>query len=81
MQQTADVAVRPVTKHVPRCVAGWGIKRSLAYQLLAENKIKGVSLPLIFAQRWRYGLTASGRLNGFLSPAQATRMLTESVLH
>ena len=24
--------------------AGWGIKRSLAYQLLADNKIKGVSL-------------------------------------
>lgn len=24
--------------------AGWGIKRSLAYQLLAEGKIKGVSL-------------------------------------
>jgi len=23
---------------------GWGIKRSLAYQLLADNKIKGVSL-------------------------------------
>ena len=24
--------------------AGWGIKRSLAYQLLADGKIKGVSL-------------------------------------
>ena len=24
--------------------AGWGIKRSLAYQLLADNKIRGVSL-------------------------------------
>jgi len=24
--------------------AGWGIKRSLAYQLLAEGKIRGVSL-------------------------------------
>ena len=23
---------------------GWGVKRSLAYQLLADNKIKGVSL-------------------------------------
>jgi hypothetical protein len=43
-------AVRPPQHIEPEFVdckgleAGWGIKRSLAYQLLAEGKIQGVSL-------------------------------------
>ena len=43
-------AVRPPQHIEPEFVdckgleAGWGIKRSLAYQLLADGKIQGVSL-------------------------------------
>jgi len=43
-------AVRPLHHIDPEFVdckgleAGWGIKRSLAYQLLADGKIQGVSL-------------------------------------
>lgn len=43
-------AVRPPQQIAPEFVdcrgleAGWGIKRSLAYQLLSDGKIKGVSL-------------------------------------
>ena len=43
-------ATRPIQHIDPEFVdykgleAGWGIKRSLAYQLLYEGKIKGVSL-------------------------------------
>lgn len=43
-------AVRPPQHIDPEFVdcrgleAGWGIKRSLAYQLLADGKIRGVSL-------------------------------------
>ena len=36
--------VDPEFVDIPGLEARWGIKRSLAYQLLAEGKIRGVSL-------------------------------------
>jgi hypothetical protein len=36
--------IDPEFVDIPGLEAGWGIKRSLAYQLLSDGKIKGVSL-------------------------------------